>query len=340
MHLHYTSKFHRNRTIKTTTSGADGMKNLTPTLVAATLLTCVTLTCATFAHAQTASLAGSRASMERQHQHAVSAGYTFSRTSAQVRDLVDQGDLVRVRPSRHLTIHNVSFPYLNTSVKTLLERLSSQYYNACGEKLVATSMTRPINRQPANAAHDSVHPTGMAFDLRIPAKQSCRSWLERTLLSLEEREVLDVTRERNPPHYHVAVFPQPYRVYLATITGQDSEYIVRRGDTLSAIASRTNVSVPQIRAANGLRGDLINIGQKLTIPGAGSGSAATVATAGSADQSVPVLREVTHRVQPGETLWRIASRYRTSVDTLRDHNGLAGDLLRVGQLLRVVMDDS
>lgn len=310
------------------------MKNLTPTLVAVTLLTCVT-----FSHAQTASLAGSRASMERQHQHAVSAGYTFTRTSAQVRGLVEQGDLVRVRPTRHLIIHNVSFPYLNESVKTLLERLSVQYYNACGEELVATSMTRPINRQPANAAHDSVHPTGMAFDLRIPAKQSCRSWLERTLLSLEEREVLDVTRERNPPHYHVAVFPQPYRVYLASITGQDSEYVVRRGDTLSAIASRTSVSVPQIRAANGLRGDLINIGQRLTIPG-GSGSGATVATAGSASQSVPVLREETHRVQPGETLWRIASRYRTNVDTLRDHNGLAGDLLSVGQLLRVVMDDS
>lgn len=308
------------------------MKNLTPALVAATLLTCVSI-----AHAQPTSLAGSRASMERQHQHAVSAGYTFTRTSAQVTQLVEEGDLVRVRPTRHLVIHNVSYPYLRESVKTLLERLSTQYYNACGEELVATSMTRPINRQPANAAHDSVHPTGMAFDLRVPAKQSCRSWLERTLLSLEEREVLDVTRERNPPHYHVAVFPEPYRVYLASITGQDAHYVVQRGDTLSAIASRSNVSVQQIRAANGLRGDLINIGQRLVIPGSSDGTA--VATAGSSSQSTPVLREVTHRVQPGETLWRIASRYRTSVDTLRDHNGLAGDLLRVGQLLRVVTDD-
>jgi len=276
--------------------------------------------------------------MERQHQHAVSEGYTFSRTSAQVNELVDAGDLLRVRPTNHLIIHNVSYPYLRESVKTLLERLSSQYYNACGEELVATSMTRPINRQPANAAHDSVHPAGMAFDLRIPAKQSCRSWLERTLLSLEEREVLDVTRERYPPHYHVAVFPEPYRVYLAAITGQNREYVVRRGDTLSGIASRNSVTVRQLRTANSLSGDLINIGQRLTIPGSSSGTA--VATAGASSQSVPVLREVTHRVKRGETLWRIASRYSTSVDTLRDHNGLAGDLLNVGQVLRVVMDDS
>lgn len=310
------------------------MKNLTPALVAATLLTCVT-----HAYGQPASLAGSRASMERQHQHAVSEGYTFTRTSAQVRELIDTGNLLRVHPSRNLIIHNVSYPYLREPVKTLLERLASQYRNACGEELVATSMTRPINRQPANAAHDSVHPTGMAFDLRIPAKQSCRSWLERTLLSLEEREVLDVTRERNPPHYHVAVFPEPYQVYLASITGETRDYVVRRGDTLSGIASRNGVTVAQIRAANGLRGDLINVGQQLSIPGT-TASSTTVATAGASSQSVPVLREVTHRVQPGETLWRIASRYRTSVDTLRDHNGLAGDLLRVGQLLRVVMDDS
>src|SRR5690606_29990302 len=127
--------------------------------------------------------------------HAVQAGYTFTRTSRAVSELVEQGDLVRVPNSQHVTIHNVSYPFARPAVKTLIERLAAQYYNACGEKLTVTSLTRPIERQPANAAADSVHPTGMAVDLRIPSNGSCRNWLERTLLSLEDNGILDVTRE-------------------------------------------------------------------------------------------------------------------------------------------------
>ena len=97
-----------------------------------------------------------------------------------------------------------------------------------------------------------------------------------------------------------------------------------------------NTSVAQLRAANGLRSDFINIGQRLTVPGESGQSSSGIASA----PSTQVVREVTHRVQRGETLWRIASRYETSVDTLRSQNDLAGDLLRIGQTLRVVLDGS
>ncbi|MCB0064599.1 MAG: LysM peptidoglycan-binding domain-containing protein, partial [Caldilineaceae bacterium] len=43
-------------------------------------------------------------------------------------------------------------------------------------------------------------------------------------------------------------------------------YTVQRGDTLSSIARRYDVSVEAIRAANGLRGNTIYIGQRLLIP--------------------------------------------------------------------------
>lgn len=269
--------------------------------------------------------------MEQQHGHAVAHGYQFAHTSRDVNDMVQLGNLQRVRPTPTMEIHNVSYPYLQPSVKTLVERLSAQYYNACGEKMTVTSMTRPIARQPANAANDSVHPTGMAFDLRVPRNSRCRRWLEDTLLSLESSQVLDVTRERRPPHYHVATFPEPYQAYLASILGHSHEYEVRPGDTLGAIAARSNVSVGQLRAANSLRGDLIRVGQVLTIPGETSGQATTVAQATR-------TTELEHQVRRGETLWRIANRYRTSVDALRSRNGLAGDMLRVGQVLKVVVE--
>lgn len=53
----------------------------------------------------------------------------------------------------------------------------------------------------------------MAVDLRVPTG-ACREWLEATLLGLEKRRLVDITRERHPPHYHLVVFPVEYRAYL------------------------------------------------------------------------------------------------------------------------------
>jgi len=309
---------------------AGGMK-----ILRATLTTAVTLACFSVLPVNAQTLNGSRAAMEAQHYHAVSQGYTFARTPSDVTTMIAGGELVRVSPTRSMTLHAISYPYLRPQAKTFIERLAVQYQNACGEKLVVTSMTRPSVRQPANAHDLSVHPVGMAIDLRIPANGRCRSWLESTLLSLEERDVLNVIRERRPPHYHVALFPEPYEAYLASLNGQSFDYVVVRGDTLSGIARRTGSSVAQIRAANSLRGDLINIGQRLQIP---DGSSA-VQTASNNNSSAAQVREVEYQVQPGDTLWHIANVYRTSVDTLRRVNGLADDLLRVGQMLRVMVEE-
>ncbi|MBW7931033.1 MAG: N-acetylmuramoyl-L-alanine amidase [Gammaproteobacteria bacterium] len=46
------------------------------------------------------------------------------------------------------------------------------------------------------------------------------------------------------------------------------EYVIRRGDTLSGIAARHNVSIRRIRDANGLRSDQLAPGQVLRIPAA------------------------------------------------------------------------
>jgi len=43
-------------------------------------------------------------------------------------------------------------------------------------------------------------------------------------------------------------------------------YVISRGDTLSEIAQRYNVSVTEIRSANKISGDTVRVGQTLTIP--------------------------------------------------------------------------
>jgi N-acetylmuramoyl-L-alanine amidase len=49
--------------------------------------------------------------------------------------------------------------------------------------------------------------------------------------------------------------------------GTPREIVIARGDTLSGIASRYNVSIPVLRRHNGLKDDSIRVGQILTIPG-------------------------------------------------------------------------
>ncbi len=221
------------------------------------------------APAEAQSLRGSTRSLDRQNRVARQHDFTYIRTAAQVRRFVDAGYLVPVRSSEDVRVNRISFPYARPEVALFISRLGRQYHRACGERLVVTSLTRPTSRQPRNASPRSVHPTGMALDLRRSAKRACRRWLEDVLLHLERAGVLDAVRERRPPHYHVALFPKPYAAYVESIqlaSAGPSEYRVRTGDSLWKIAREHGTTISRLRAANELRGSRIYAGQVLTVP--------------------------------------------------------------------------
>jgi len=163
-------------------------------------------------------LHGSRASQVRQHRIAKRNEYKFLRTAAEVHEWVKQERLVTFRSTADYALsEDVSFPYARPAVKLFIARLAAQYHAATGERLVITSLTRPIDEQPENASALSVHPAGMAVDLRVPASAKNRRWLEKHLLALEDKSVIDATKERHPKHYHVAVFPAEYERYAAKL---------------------------------------------------------------------------------------------------------------------------
>ncbi len=219
--------------------------------------------------AEAASLRGSRAAVARQNSQARRHDFTFIRTPAQVRHFVRRGWLVPIEGNADYTLNQVSFAYARPEVKLFIERLARQYRAACGEQLVVTSLTRPRNRQPHNASPLSVHPTGMAVDLRRSWRRDCRRWLESTLLYLEGRGVLEAARERRPPHYHVALYPKPYAAYVAGLANgsQEIRHHVVRGDTLFSIARRYDTTVRAVKHANNLARDRIYPGQVLRVPG-------------------------------------------------------------------------
>lgn len=109
------------------------------------------------------------------------------------------------------------------------------------------------------------------------------------------------------------------------------EHVVRRGETVAAIARRYGVSQQVLFDANpgiGSRG-LIRVGQVLRVPGT-----ATVANAASTGAAAGGAR--THVVARGETLGEIARRYRTTTANLSRWNSLpASGLIKVGQRLQV-----
>lgn len=92
-----------------------------------------------------------------------------------------------------------------------------------------------------------------------------------------------------------------------------SLYVVRKGDTLSAIAKMFNVSVNTIRWANDISSaSTLKEGQTLVI--------------------LPVSG-VRHTVLKGETIASIAKKYKGDVEEIADYNGLHGVTLAVGDVV-------
>ena len=94
-------------------------------------------------------------------------------------------------------------------------------------------------------------------------------------------------------------------------------YVVQPGDSLWIIAQRYGTTVDAIKRLNGLSGDMLNIGQVPKIP------------AGQA----PGYIEYT--VRAGDTLWLLSRRYNTTVDAIKQLNGLSSDMLSIGQVLKI-----
>lgn len=273
--------------------------------------------CGSFAQAQT--LKGSAASIDKQYRAARAYGYAFVNTAREVQSNVNSRQLLRVNPDRYLELHDVSYPYAVSGTKQFLSRLSAQYYSACGEKLTVTSLLRPRDRQPSNAVAHSVHPTGMAADLRIPSERNCEVWLQRTLLSLERQNVIDVTREHYPPHFHVAVFAKNYETTVAASSSDEPT-----APDVASAGSEKESAVPVVVASASSEAERA-VPEAVTPPKQQTRKAA---------YAVSNFRKG-YLVRKGDTLSEIADRTGVRVSQLRVANRLRGNLISAGQTLRI-----
>ncbi|MGH7554672.1 MAG: DUF5715 family protein [Longimicrobiales bacterium] len=252
------------------------------------------------------SLKGSTAAMQRQHRVARQHDFTFIRTSSQARRFASLGLLVPFVSNQSFGLAGVSFPYGRPALRTFVERLAGQYRSACGERLIITSLTRPLSYQPRNSSELSVHPAGMAVDLRASRNSSCRRWLERTLLSLEKQGLLDATRERFPAHYHVALFPTPYLRYVQGTVAKNAPRVAAAEEAPPAEAAAEEARIANVADAS---------------------------SPAAEDAPAPAVAE--YKVNRGDSLWSIARRYGTSVEQLKQLNNLLSSRIDAGQVLTV-----
>lgn len=96
-----------------------------------------------------------------------------------------------------------------------------------------------------------------------------------------------------------------------------NEYIVQKGDTLYGIANKFNTTVDNLKSINNLTTDSLSIGQVLKLPGS-----STISTD-------------TYTVKSGDSLYAIAKKYNTTVDTLKSLNNLTSNTLSIGQVLKL-----
>ena len=95
-------------------------------------------------------------------------------------------------------------------------------------------------------------------------------------------------------------------------------YTVKKGDSLWLIANKNGVSVDDIKNANNLTSNTLQIGQILIIP----------------DKKTST-KEITYVVKKGDSLWLIANKYDTTVEKIKSANNLTSNTLQIGQVLTI-----
>ena len=108
-------------------------------------------------------------------------------------------------------------------------------------------------------------------------------------------------------------------VFLLASVAQAQVYYVRPGDSLYSIANRFNTNIGALQSTNRLTSSWIYPGQALYIPGSSWGSS----------------NGTRYTVAWGDSLFKIAARYGTTVEALRRANNLVSDQIVPGQSLSI-----
>ena len=130
-------------------------------------------------------------------------------------------------------------------------------------------------------------------------------------------------------------------LFLATTAtaNADTTHKVAKNDTVWDLSQKYGVSIQAIEALNNIdqNSHLIVTGQTLKVPAKDAQVSENNNTAQAADKKADTENTSDVTVKAGDTLWTLAQQYNTSVEKLRELNGLATDayLIHPGNVLKV-----
>jgi membrane-bound lytic murein transglycosylase D len=176
-----------------------------------------------------------------------------------------------------------------------------------------------------------------------------------TVKSISEANHLDGPQLPTDAKLIIPVLPSKHVSDAATYARRITRYKVRKGDTVQTVAENFGVSPQMLRRWNGLRGDSLHGRTVLALhlPVTPSGELASVASGKPARHSAKAVPAATaksakstdqdaseqasvlhHKVKTGETLYSIATTYKTTVAALKRNNQNVATL-RPGMILVV-----
>jgi hypothetical protein len=172
--------------------------------------------------AKFAELRGSRPKVQGTFYNTVARGVTFYDGMEEARAAIAAGKFVPLYGNQYYATYRMTLAYATPDARSFIETLAPQFVEHCDEMMVVTSALRPKEKSPRNGSPWTVHPTGIAVDIRKPRNRACWTWLRQRLLDYQAEGIVDATEEFHPPHFHIAVkkAPPPLNRTVETSNGE------------------------------------------------------------------------------------------------------------------------
>lgn len=166
----------------------------------------------------------------------------------------------------------------------------------------------------------------------------CWMFSGQAVMAIDIPEVDDLTREGAGKLLHDFLTGQLDQKLIYPVTAGDplieivgysdmvypSElkiYYVKRGDTLYKLARKFNTTIKEIKQASNIYSDYLYTGQKLYIP-------------------YKSENQLVYYVKPGDSLYKLASKHKTTISQIKRLNNLSSNYLYVGQKLIIPIKEA